>query len=259
MTLRHITLIFLNISILGYLWGMLTLGLNISPGLPLTPLLTVSSFVFAVLHAGQREGWRKAAFFVVIVFITGLAFESFGVATGLVYGSYHYSDKLGPKFLGLVPYLIPLAWTFMVYPSMIIADRIIPTAWKGLKKGLVVAAISGVIMTAWDVAMDPIMVIGRNWVWEVKGAYFGIPLQNFAGWWLTTFSAVGLYYMITKKIDEKPLGIPDRWAVYSYTITATTTIVMALITGLGGPALAGFFAIFPWVLMGFLRTDQESV
>jgi len=61
---------------------------------------------------------------------------------------YHYTDKLGAKFLGLVPYLIP-------------------------------AAVGGLVMTAWDVVMDPIMVAGGHWVWDVNGAYHGIPLQNF--------------------------------------------------------------------------------
>ncbi|NTW35817.1 MAG: carotenoid biosynthesis protein, partial [Syntrophobacteraceae bacterium] len=42
-------------------------------------------------------------------------------------------------------------------------------------------------MTAWDVMMDPMMVRGQHRVWEADSAYFGIPLQNFWGWWLTTF------------------------------------------------------------------------
>lgn len=42
-------------------------------------------------------------------------------------------------------------------------------------------------MTAWDAVMDPGMSASGNWVWEQGGAYFGVPLLNYAGWLLTTF------------------------------------------------------------------------
>ena len=80
---------------------------------------------------------------------------------------YHYTDKLGAKFLGLVPYLIPAAWFMMSYPSFIITDRLIPANWKRWQRILAVAAVGGLVMTAWDVIMDPIMVAGGHWVWDV--------------------------------------------------------------------------------------------
>ncbi len=45
------------------------------------------------------------------VFVVSLLFESVGVATGWIYGAYHYAQLLGPLLLGLVPYLIPLSWS----------------------------------------------------------------------------------------------------------------------------------------------------
>jgi uncharacterized membrane protein len=39
---------------------------------------------------------------------------------------YHYTDKLGYKFLELVPLIIPVAWFMLSYPSFIIANRLIP-------------------------------------------------------------------------------------------------------------------------------------
>ncbi|MCX6053410.1 MAG: carotenoid biosynthesis protein [Chloroflexi bacterium] len=258
MKINRISLVFLFFSLVGSLYGTLAVVMNVQIGFPLTPLITLSSFFFAILHASQREGWVKAILLVTIVFMVGLAFESVGVATGLVYGPYHYSDQLGPKFLGLVPYLIPMAWTYMMYPSMVIAERIIPTSLSRLQKIFLIAAVSGVIMTAWDVVMDPMMVSGGFWTWEVRGEYFGVPLQNFFGWWLTTFSAVLLYGFATSKLPVNIPVISDRFAVYSYTITAFTSICVAWIVGLGGPALAGIFAIFPWVFLGIIHTATEK-
>ena len=256
MALKRISLGFLLFSLFGSLLAILILGFNLQWDLPLTPLITLSSFIFAFLHGMQREGWRKMLLLVALVFASGLFFESLGVATGLVYGPYHYTDQLGPKFIGLVPWLIPVAWTFMIYPSMVIAQRLAPERVTGFKRGVVVAALSGVIMTAWDVVMDPMMVYGGNWIWEVQGGYFGVPLQNFWGWWLTTFTAVALFLLFSRKMTMPIPRLPDRWAVYLYTMTGCSSVATSLIVGLSGSALAGIFAMLPWVIMGWWRTRE---
>ena len=57
----------------------------------LTPIITLIGFAFALLHASLRQTWRAALTLFVISFVVSLAFESIGVATGLVYGPYHYT------------------------------------------------------------------------------------------------------------------------------------------------------------------------
>jgi uncharacterized membrane protein len=113
-------------------------------------------------------------------------------------------------------------------------------------------------MTAWDVAMDPMMVFGGHWVWEVEGAFFGVPLQNFWGWWLTTFIALGLYQGLAHFLVENPRGISNQWAVWAYLVTALSTVAVDLALGLEGPALAGLFAVLPWIVIGFIRAAEYS-
>jgi putative membrane protein len=120
-----------------------------------TPLVTLPGFTFALLHAGQREGWGRALRLLALVFIVSLLFETVGVATGWIYGPYHYTDKLGPKFLGLVPYLIPATWFMMSYPSFVITDWLVPSGWKRWQRILAVAAVGGLVLTAWDLIMTP--------------------------------------------------------------------------------------------------------
>lgn len=98
----------------------------------LTPLGSVLAFAFAIAHGSQRLGWKSTLLLLGVTFAVSLAFESVGVATGSVYGSCHYTDKLGAKFLDLVPWIIPVSWFMMTYPSFIIASRILPliqTLW----------------------------------------------------------------------------------------------------------------------------------
>ena len=176
---RKLMWIFLSIFIILTAYSIAVLRLNLPAPFYIfvTPVTTLFGFGFALLHASLRWNWRAALTLFVVSFVVSLTFESLGVATGAVYGPYHYTEKLGPKFLGLVPYLIPAAWFMMMYPSLIIAERVIPWT-SGWARGLSVAATGGLVMTAWDVVMDPMMVRGGHWIWEVNGPYFGVPLQN---------------------------------------------------------------------------------
>lgn len=253
---------------LGYLLINFSAVLNLALGRRnpawLVLLATLICFLFSLFHAGQRLGFWPALSFLALCFCISLLFESLGVATGWIYGPYHYTDLLGPKFLGLVPYIIPLAWFMMMYASFLIARSLTPVfkiPWVGL---LVCAALAGWIMTAWDLLMDPLMVAGGNWVWEIPGPYFGIPLHNYFGWWFTTFTIVacflGFWPGQRKQSPGKEL-LPatwDRWVYLSYLITAAGNGTAAVIVGLTGPALVGFFAMFPWLVWVWWKNSVVS-
>ncbi len=64
------------------------------------------------------------------------------------------------------------------------------------------------VMTAWDLVIDPIMsgLPRAAWVWEMGGPYFGIPLQNFAGGMLTTFTVYLAYRALERALPPQALG-----------------------------------------------------
>jgi uncharacterized membrane protein len=141
----------------------------------------------------------------------------------------------------------------MSYPSFVIADRLVPSAWKQWQRIQTVAAVGGVVMTAWDLVMDPVMVAGGHWVWDTQGAYFGIPLQNFWGWWLTVFTTFALYMWISGKSVKTSEAKFDQLALGSYLVTGLGIVVATLLSGWGALALIGFFAMMPWVIAGLLK------
>ncbi|MGD0611067.1 MAG: carotenoid biosynthesis protein [Anaerolineales bacterium] len=254
---RRIMIILLLLYALLTLYSVCSIALGGHPSPWLIPINTLAGFGFALLHARQREGWSRALRLLGSVFVVSLLFESAGVATGWIYGPYHYTHQLGPLFLGLVPYLIPLAWFMTSYPAFVIADRLLPAEWNRLGRLLAVAAISGLVMTAWDLVMDPFMVAAGYWVWETRGPYFGIPLQNFWGWWLTVFTSIALYLLISGKASRPTSPRFDQLALASYLVTLLGAVGISLLTHAGGPALVGFFAMAPWLVSGWLRTARE--
>jgi hypothetical protein len=58
---------------------------------------------------------------------------------------------------------------------------------------LIVAAIGGIVTTAWDLMVDPNAVQRGHWVWEQGGPYMqgivanGVPISNYFGWWKVAF------------------------------------------------------------------------
>ena len=259
MIIRRAMLAFLILYVPAITYGAITLALGQT--LPVYVLLfgVLMGFLFALLHAGQRLGCKQAVGLCGLTFIVSLTFESVDVATGLISVPYHYSQNLGPMFLNLVPLIIPVAWFTMIYPSFVIADWLIPAGWEQWRRLLSVAAIGGLVMTAWDVVIDPVAVAQGSWVWEVNGPYFGIPLQNFWGWWLTTFVVFALYLLCVRR-HERTVSDPgfDRLAVVFYAVTVLGGGISAVLGGMDGPALAGFFAVIPWVTMGWIAMNDRS-
>jgi uncharacterized membrane protein len=148
---------------------------------------TLVFVLFAVVHCAACAGWKRTGLFFIITALISYLLEEIGVRTGWVYGLYHYSDMLGPK-AGHVPVLIPLAWFMMVYPSWVVARSLLRGVEALTVRGLVaLSLVAAMVMTAWDMVMDPPMAAAGNWTWEQGGGYFGVPFQNYVGWLMTTF------------------------------------------------------------------------
>jgi uncharacterized membrane protein len=176
---------------------------------------TVFMMLFSVFHAAYVLGWRHTLLFFGITVAVSWSYEHVGVETGLIYGTYHYTDALGVK-LGHVPIIIPIAWFMMIYPSYITANLIGGGRQKimtirdnkrnnnnrtALLQILGLSLLSAVIMTAWDLVVDPYLSAPteRAWIWENGGHYFGVPLHNFGGWLLTTFTIYFLFQLLSER------------------------------------------------------------
>jgi len=212
--------------------------------------LTVILTLFSVAHAWAGLGGRLTVAFFAISAVVSWALEQGGVVTGLVYGGYHYTSYLGAR-LGEVPVLIPLAWFMMIYPSYVIANLALTRRPVGTPAGvgplLRLAAASAVVMTVWDLVVDPILSGPKvqAWVWEAGGPYFGVPIQNFFGWFVTTCIVYGLFRALEqRRTDPAPPPFDRREAA----LPVAAYGLMLLGDLASGVTPAGIFLIGPIVM-----------
>jgi len=201
----------------------------------------------------QTLGARRLLMFMVPAVSLSLASELLGTSTGFPFGEYRYLSGLGYKIADLVPFTIPLSWFYVGFCTYLIArvgleSRALPS-WV---RSLGAIAIGSLLLTFWDFVLDPAMsqTDVPFWVWEQPGAFFGMPYQNFAGWFIT-----GVIFMTTAHLfwGNQPLGLARRhlslpFAVYFFNIFFG--VALSLASGIWIPVVLGLvFAVIPCSLL----------
>jgi uncharacterized membrane protein len=217
---------------------------------------TLVFVLFAVMHCVALQGARFTGLFFACCAVVSYAMEETGVRTGMVYGRYHYGDLLGAK-LGHVPVIIPLAWFMMIYPSWRVAKALLSGVDMHSFAGITAQAVAGaLVMTAWDVVMDPGMAADGNWIWEGGGAYFGVPRRNYLGWLATTFIVYWIAGWMARDSKQELAGraptIFEALPIFVYAFFALRYVVTSNIAALqvvaifsmGTPALLALARVF---------------
>jgi putative membrane protein len=200
-----------------------------------------------LVHATYMVGWRRALTCLGLTLVISFLFEYAGVRTGLVFGRYQYTGVLSPLVLGTVPLAIPMAYFMVLWPSYLMANYLTRGKPAGKHPGLLsllyASLLTALVMSAWDLTMDPVMVGEvKAWVRDNGGPYFGIPFRNFFGWVLTTFTISTAYRLLERGIPLKPLGRAHRGFIILPLIGYASLCLGDLLVGfpLGTRVLAPF-------------------
>jgi uncharacterized membrane protein len=160
----------------------------------------------SVVHASVGRGARTGAGVLLVTAATAVVFEAVGLATGFPYGRYTYSDDLGPTLLG-VPFLVPLAWLMMAWPSWLLARRLTRDVRAGHRRPARVG-VAAAVFAGWDVFLDPQMVQAGYWTWaHPRPGLPGIdavPLTNLAGWLLAGLILMALLDLVVARTAAEP-------------------------------------------------------
>jgi uncharacterized membrane protein len=139
--------------------------------------LTFANLVLtALLLLVNANGFgRSAAVGFSVSMVVGFAVEALGVKTGVIFGEYHYTDRMGPRLFD-VPLVIGLNWAILVHAIH---------GWVGkrLRSRTLMAAVGATAMTAFDWVMEPVAIRLRFWVWQADT----VPLRNYLAWWGLSF------------------------------------------------------------------------
>lgn len=223
-----------------------------------------------LLHAVGKLGARRALLIFVLGFGISLASELSGTHTGYPFGSYSYSGLLGYKIAGLVPFNIPTSWFFMLYCSLAICGRILQPRDDAWGKGKW-ALVAGLVLTAWDVSMDPAMVKTVHWIWHlespaeqstlqrifVSDIFYGMPLSNWLGWLLTGTVVARVMLAIVPPSAWARLVAPSRFPLALYAVNGVLPITICARYGMWWAAILGTVAMgIPLVLA--LRAPQPA-
>jgi putative membrane protein len=185
------------------------------------------------VHAGRR--WLGA---FALLYALSLGSELAGTTAGVPFGPYAYTGALGPKWLGHVPLLIPLSWFFMAVPSYALARRILPASHGALRRVL----LASFVLASWDLALDPAMSHATAyWVWAAPGPYYGMPLLNLFGWYVTGLALAGA--LAALGADAWIARLPARWLAGFYAANLLLPLGMILARGLWPAALATVAAL----------------
>ena len=213
------------------------------------PTYVVLGALAALTHAAARIGWRRGVLLLAAGTAISLAAELTGTSTGLPFGPYSYTALLGWRVAGLVPFPIPLSWFYMVYCSLAILGRLLP-ARDGLGSRFAWAALGGLTLTAWDVSMDPAMSFATaHWLWHVRGFFYGMPLLNWFGWWLTGSIVAFAMVSIVRPTRIAAAVSPSALPLWLYAVNGVFPIAICLRHGLWWAAALGTMAMsIPLVL-----------
>lgn len=182
---------------------------------PLTAATVVLLTLACGTHALVVRGIAWALGWFVLSAAIGLGAEIAGLHTGLPFGSYEYTDRLGPAIAG-APVVAAFAWAGMSYPCLLAARRL--TAHP-----VATAAVGAVALASWDLFLDPQLVAEGYWRWlDVPYVLPGIPeipAQNFVGWLLVALVLMLLLDRLPRRHRDgaiPPDGVPAALLLWTY-------------------------------------------
>ena len=207
------------------------------PSLLIVILHVIPPALFALIHGARVYHSRGILLFATLCLGVGTLFESVSLRTGFPFGYYRFTDLMGPKVFDL-PILLALAYLGMGYLSWVLGLVILECQDKPLsgRKIVLLPLAASFIMTAWDLSMDPVWAdIDHAWVWRDGGLYYGVPIRNFFGWFLTVYIFYQLFALYLRNRVSIPLPTSHwRLAILFYAACAAGNLPVVAPLSLGG-------------------------
>jgi uncharacterized membrane protein len=157
-----------------------------------TPFVLLLFGLSSLVPLFVARAW-KPLLWIAGTYIVTFALEATGVATGAIFGVYHYGPTLGPKILA-VPVIIGFNWVVVVLGSISVAGWIAARlARPGSREETNVAPhlrwvirfvaaplLVGLLAVVFDLVLEPVAIRFDYWQWEAVR----VPLRNYLAWFV---------------------------------------------------------------------------
>lgn len=252
-------LFYLLISVIVVNGVGLVFGIHLSKNIFFHTLLLVLPVALFILHAIYTLGIKRSILFVVLTSGVGWIMETIGLKYGVVFGG-RYIYEVNQWMVGIVPLAVVLYWAVFIYTGYSIVCSFLFWLHKGkpivsknsLYQLIPLILFDASLVTIIDLFMDPIQVQSGAWQWLDGGGYFGIPVGNFVGWFITAFISVGVFRLIeyflpvkTEKEDSSVFILPTT----AYGMLAVSFSISAIQFGLYTLVIIGLTLMLPVIIV----------
>jgi uncharacterized membrane protein len=202
-----------------------------------TLLLRPYVFLFLLAYlalAVPAWGWRRTGLYTLLGYALAWLAEYSSVHNGFPFGLYTYISAPTAQqelWVAGVPFMDSLSFVFLTFTGLQLARLV----WQPLARGpggrwdlrwaqpealpgLHVWALGGVLTMGMDVIIDPLALRGEKWFlgrifyYPPGGEYFGVPLTNFLGWALLSWTITGVFLLLEARFFNRRWGV---WRGYS--------------------------------------------
>jgi uncharacterized membrane protein len=228
------------------------------PTLLIVFLHVVPPAVFAAIHGSILYRARGMLVFTAFCVGAGGLCESLSLRTGFPFGHYYFTNVMGPKLLHL-PVLLVLAYVGIGYCSWVLSLLILRYRSQPLtsRRVVILPLLASFVMLAWDLSMEADWsTVDRAWIWRDGGSFYGVPISNFLGWYLTTYlfyQAFALYCRARPLLPAFPSRSYWRAAILLYAICAFGNLLILKLPM--APPVVTDASGRQWITMDILRTD----
>lgn len=206
-----------------------------------TIILRPYVFVFFLVYCigcSLHLGLKRTILFGVFGYLIAWLSELSSIHYGLPYGYYYYLDYTKGKEIWVlgVPFMDSISYVFLAYASYSLALLVVSPVrrmkWivyvletKELRSSYFTTFLGTIFFVYLDIIIDPVALKGEKWFlgqiygYADHGVYFGIPISNFAGWFVTGFlmilalQAIDRYLLIRNISDCPGYRYPWRYLV----------------------------------------------
>ncbi len=187
-----------------------------------------------ILAARSWLGNRDAFLLFTVLGLFALAIESLAIITGFPYGHFSYSEQLGYKIAGVVPWTVFFAWTPLMLAAYVCVRKLFDRIY------IRIGALA-VLLVVFDLVLDPGAVRMKFWMFDEKGWFYGVPFSNFIGWIFSGLLGAVILELFVMRI--RPLLPTPVQLMQSGFLTVFYWTFVALFTEMYIPFLIGIAVI----------------